>query len=88
MSASVAGCASPSRVVADLAGARADVIAARTHIDLVVADHGLERTVDDALVRRPHPADRRIGNARVIGGIPEFDGSEQAIRARAPRHPT
>src|SRR5690349_1285329 len=72
--------------VADLARARADVVAAGPDVDLVVAHDDFERAVDDALVRRPQPPHRRIGEPGMIRGVAVFDGAEQAIRARAAWH--
>ena len=86
MSDSVAGCVSPSRSVADLPCARADVVAARAHVDFVVAEHGLERAVDHALVRGPQPAHRRIRDPRMIARIAKFERAEQAVRTGAARH--
>ncbi len=74
------------QVVADLAGACANVVAAGAHVDLVVAEHRLERAVDHALIGRPQAADRRIGDARMIGGIAKFESAEQAIGSRFARH--
>ncbi len=74
------------QVIADLARPCADVVTPGSHVDLIVAEYRLERSIHHALICGPEPADRRIGNARMIHRVAEFERAEQAIRPRAARH--
>ena len=72
MSASVAGWVERQQVVADLARARADVVAAGTDVDLVVTQHRLERSHRPRAGSRSTggpPADRRCADDRSRRGI-------------------